>query len=408
MGKLPFEGIRVADFGWILATPLATQWLTTLGAEVIRIESQARLDVVRVRSGIDDVVPGPEPTWNRVGTFNSLNYGKYGCCLDLRKPEARELAYQIIQKSDVVVEAFTMPVAERFGLTFPKLKVVKPDIILFSISSLGKTGPLKDVAGMGPANQAFASLPSMTGYEGGSPAGMGGTWPDYTVGITAAFLIMSALFHRLRTGQGLHIDLSMAETVMTMIPGQLLDYAMNGRVAKPQGNRDDMEAPNNTYRCQGEDKWVAISVQDDNQWSAFCQAAGHPEWLEDTRFSDAYGRHNHLEELDGLITQWTLSQTAVQVMERLQAAGVPAGPSQNNEELVNDPQLQSRGQFIETDHPEVGRRLTMAMQGIFGAIPERRYEPAPLLGQHNDKVFHDLLGLSHDEIKRLIDEQVIY
>ena len=407
MGKLPFEGIRVTDFGWILAAPLATQWLTTLGAEVIRIESRARLDLVR--SGIvGGVVPGPDPAWNRVGTFNSLSYGKYSCCLDMTKPEAQELAYQIIRKSDVVVEAYTTPVIERFGLTYPQLKAIKPDIILLSNSSLGKTGPLKDVAGMGPANQAFASLPSMTGYEGGTPTSMGGTWPDYTVGMSIAFLIIAALCHRRRTGQGLHIDLSMAETVMAMIPGQLLDYVMNGRVAQPHGNRDDLAVPNNTYRCQGEDKWVAISVQDEHQWSAFCQATGHPEWLEDKRFHDALARHQHLEELDDLIAQWTRDLTAVQVMERLQAAGVPAGPSQNNVELINDPQLQARGQFIETDHPEVGRRLTMAMQGMFSAIPERRYEPSPLLGQHNDKVFHDLLGVSHDEIKRLIDEQVIY
>jgi len=407
MGKLPFEGIRVTDFSWILAAPLATQWLATLGAEVIRIESLVRMDVVR-GGVVGGIVPGPEPSYNRVATFNSLNYGKYGCCLDMTKPEAQEIAYQIIRKSDVVVEAFTTPVIERFGLTYEKLKAIKPDIILFSNSSLGKTGPLKDVAGMGPANQAFASLPSMTGYEGGPPTGMGGTWPDYTVGISIAYLIIAALYNRRRTGQGLHIDLSMAETVMTMIPGQLLDYAMNGRVAQPQGNRDDLAAPNNTYRCQGEDKWVAISVQDESQWGAFCQATGHPEWLEDERFRNAYGRSGHLAELDGLITQWTKSQSALRVMERLQAVGVPAGPSQNNEELINDPQLQHRGQFIETDHPEVGRRVSMGMQGQFSTIPERKYGPSHLLGQHNNEVFHDLLGLSHDEITRLIDEQVIY
>lgn len=407
MGKLPFEGIRVADFSWILAAPLATQWLSTLGAEVIRIESKSRLDVVR-SGGVGGVVPGPEPPWNRVGTFNSLNYGKRGCCLDMTDPRAQELAYRIIEKSDVVVEAYTTPVVERFGLTYPKLKAIKPDIILFSNSSLGKTGPLKDVAGMGPANQAFAGLPSMTGYVGGSPASMGGTWPDYTVGIAIAFLIISALYHRRRTGQGIHIDLSMAESVMNMIPGQLLDYAMNGRLAQPQGNGDDLAAPHNVYRCQGEDKWVAISVHDEHQWVAFCGAAGHPEWLDDRRFCDAHSRHQHLDELDELIAEWARDQTAVQVMERLQAVGVPAGPSQNNEALVNDPQLQSRGQFIETDHPEVGRRLTMGMQGMFSAIPERKYEPAPLVGQHNNEVFHDLLGLSHDEINRLIEEKVIY
>ena len=407
MGKLPFEGIRVADFGWILAAPLSGQWLSTLGADVIRIESKARPDLVR--SGVaGGVIPGPEPSWNRVATFNSLNYGKKSCTLDLTKEQGQELAYRIIEKSDVVIEAFTAPVVERFGLTYDKLKAIKPDIILIANSSLGKTGPLKDVAGMGPANQAFAGLPSMTGYEGGTPSGMGGTWPDYTVGMTLAYLIITALYHRQRTGEGLYIDHSMAETVMSMIPGQLLDYAMNGRVAEPRGNRDDLAAPHNLYRCQGEDKWIAISVHDEEQWAAFCNAAGHPEWLEDEHFCDSFSRQRNVRELDDLITQWTLTLTNLEVMERLQAVGVPAGPSQNNEALINDPQLQFRDQFIITDHPEVGRQMSMGMQGVFSAVPERKYGASPLIGQHNDDVFHGFLGMSREEIDRLVKEEVIY
>ena len=407
MGKLPFEGIRVADFGWILAAPLAGSWLATLGADVIRIESKARPDLVR-SGAVGGVIPGPEPSWNRVATFNSVNYTKKGCTLDMTKPKAQELAYRIIKESDVVIEAFTQPVVERFGLTYEKLKEVKPDIILLANSSLGKTGPLKDVAGMGPANQAFASLPSMTGYEGGTPTGMGGTWPDYTVGLTLAYLIITALYHRQRTGEGLYIDHSMAETVMGMIPGQLLDYAMNGRVAEPRGNRDDLAVPHNLYRCQGEDKWVALSVHNEEQWAAFCKAAGHPEWTQDERFCDSFSRHQHVRELDALITEWTLTLTNIEVMERLQAVGVPAGPSQNNEELINDPQLQFRDQFVETDHFEIGKRVSMGLQGQFSAIPERKYKAAPAIGQHNKEVFHDFLGLSQEEIEQLMDEEVIY
>lgn len=407
MGKLPFEGIRVADFGWILAAPLAGSWLATLGADVIRIESKARPDLVR-SGAVGGIIPGPEPSWNRVATFNSVNYSKKGCTLDMTKPKAQELAYRIIKESDVVIEAFTTPVVERFGLTYEKLKAIKPDIILLSNSSLGKTGPLKDVAGMGPANQAFASLPSMTGYEGGTPTGMGGTWPDYTVGLTLAYLIITALYHRQRTGEGLYIDHSMAETVMGMIPGQLLDYAMNGRVAEPRGNRDDLAVPHNLYRCQGDDKWIALSVHNEEQWAAFCKAAGHPEWLEDERFCDSFSRHQHVKELDELITEWTLTLTNLEVMERLQAVGVPAGPSQNNEALLNDPQLQFRDQFVETDHIEIGKRVSMGLQGRFSAIPERKYGAAPAIGQHNEEVFHDFLGLSREEIEQLMEEQVIY
>jgi benzylsuccinate CoA-transferase BbsF subunit len=406
MSTLPFEGLRVADFGWVITAPLATMWLATLGAEVIKVESKTHPDVIR--AGLHGgVLPGPDPTWNRCGGFNSLNYSKYSCCLDLNQPEARDLAHEIVKRSDIVIEAFTAPVAERFGLTFPQLQAVKPDVILVSCSSLGKTGPLKDVTGFGPANQAFASLPSMTGYEGGAPMSMGGTWPDYVCGIIMAYLIMSGLYHRKRTGEGLFIDFSMAEAVMGMIPGQLLDYQMNGRVATPQGNRDHLAAPHDVYRCDGDDKWVAIAVHDDAQWAAFCDAAGHPEWRADERFGDLHRRQAHHAGLDALVTAWTRTLTPRQVTERLQAVGVPAGPSQDGEEIANDPQLRHRGQIIELDHPEVGPRIHMGMQGLFGAIPERRYFPTAVYDEHNDLVFRDLLGLPREEIDRLVAEGVI-
>ena len=406
MSKLPFEGIRVADFGWIITAPLGTAWLATMGAEVIKVESKVHPDTLR--SGIHGgAIPGEDPAFNCTGGFNSLNYSKYSCCLDMTKPEAQELAYEIIKTSDMVVEAYTAPVVERFGLTFPQLQAIKPDIILVSVSSLGKTGPLKDVTGFGPANQAFASLPSMMGYPGGPPASMGGTWPDYVMGVAMAYLAVAGLYHRKRTGQGIYLDLSMAEAVMDMIPGQLLDYTMNGRVAQPQGNMDDLAAPHNVYRCEGDDKWVAISVHDETQWAAFCQAAGHPEWRDDERFSDIYKRRENRAELDALIREWTLPQSGHSIMEQLQAVGVPAGPSQDTLELMDDPQLQHRNQFFEMDNPHTGPRLSMAMQGIFSAIPERRYSPAPAFDRDNNKVFHDILGLSEDKIARLVEEGVI-
>ncbi len=406
MSKLPFEGIRVADFGWVIAAPACTLWLANMGAEVIKIETKAHPETLRTinHGGYADGVPG----LNRAGGFNSLNYSKYSCSLDLTRPRARELAKEIIKKSDVVVEAYTGSVAERFGLTYPELQAVKPDIILLSISSLGKTGPLWDATGFGPANQAYASLPSMTGYEGSIGSNMGGTWPDYLVGIACAYLAVAGLYYRRRTGRGLHLDLSMVQVVLNMIPGQLLDYQMNGRIAQPQGNRDPMAAPHGVYRCLGDDKWVAIAVQDEEQWRALCRAAGHPEWEADDRFADLSSRQRNQHELDALITQWTLVHTATDVMEKLQKVGVAAGPSQNSRDLINDPQLRHRNQFIEMDHPEAGRRLTMAAPALFSAIPERRYFPAPLLDQHNRRVFGELLGMSQQEIDSLTEAGVIF
>jgi benzylsuccinate CoA-transferase BbsF subunit len=192
-----------------------------------------------------------------------------------------------------------------------------------------------------------------------------------------------------------------------MLPQQVLDYQMNGRIAGPQGNFDPMAAPHGVYRCLGEDKWVAIAVETEDQWAAFCQATGHVEWQEDERFADLFHRQNHREELDTLVAEWARELTALEIMETLQAKGVPAGPSQNAEDLIGDPQLWHRGQFMGMDHPEVGNRLMMAMQGVFSAIPERRYFPPPVFDQDNYFVFHEMLGLPKEEVEQLIEEGVI-
>ena len=406
MAGLPFDGIRVADFGWVITAPLATLWLATLGAEVIKIESKTHPDVIRagMHGGI---VPGPEPTWHRCGGFNSLNYSKYSCCLDLNQEEARTIGHEIVKKSDIVIEAFTTPIAKRFGLTYEQLKEIKPDVILVSCSSLGKTGPLQNVTGFGPANQAFAGLPSMTGYEGGTPMSMGGTWPDYICGVIMGYLAVSALYHRAKTGEGMHIDFSMAEAVMNMVPGQLLDFQMNGRVAVPMGNSDKTAVPHEVYPCLGEDKWVAIAVHDEVQWHAFCTASGHAEWLTDSRFATFEARMNNRKELDALVASWTATKTASEITETLQNVGVPAFPSVDSEELVNDPQLQHRSQFIELEQYEAGLRTHLGMQGVFGGFPERNYFATPIYDQDNYRVFQDLVGLSGEQIEALVAQGVI-
>lgn len=406
MDTLPFEGIRVTDFGWVLAAPHCTQWLAVYGAEVIKIETHRRLDAMRTspHGGFVESISGI----NRNGAFNSLNYGKRSCCLDMTTSEGKELMRRLVGISDIVVESFTSPVAEQFGLTYDELRAVKPDVILLSVSALGRTGPLKDVPGFGPNTQIFAGQPSITGYPGGPPTPVGGTWPDYTCGMAMVFPLLAALHHRMDTGQGQHIDFGMGEVVTAMIPEALLDYAMNGRVAGPQGNRENHMAPNNTYPCQGDDRWVAISVATDQEWRALCQVTGHPEWLDDVRFAEPLGRWKNQESLDALLAEWTRRHTPAEAARKLREAGVPAGPSADTLDLISDPQLQHRGLFREFDHPEAGRRLGMGMEGRFSAITEWRYTPAPLLDQDSPYVFQELLGLSSREMEGLVNQRVIH
>ena len=407
MENLPLQGIRVVDFGLILAIPHGTQWLSTMGAEVIKVESKSHPDLVRGGFGPQGAADGV-PGLNRTGIWNSLHYGKKSCSINMTTEEGRELARQLIATADIVTENYTTPVKKRFGLTLDELSEVKSDIIILHQSSAGRSGPLSDTVGWGPTNQAYAGLPVLTGYEGGMPQSIGGTWPDYMIGVAVAFMLLSALHHRNRTGEGQAIDLSMCEMVTSMIPQAVFDFQMNGRLRGPTGNRDPMMAPHDVYRCAGNDTWIAITVETEDEWKAFCDVVGRSEWLEDERFADGYARQKHQDSLDGLITEWTRQYYPEEIMTKLQSAGIAAAPVLDSVQVLNNPQLRHRGFFITPDHPEVGPREVMGTPVLYSNIPDKRIGTAPLFDEHNDYVFGKILGLSPDEIESLVKSEIIF
>ncbi|HWO93832.1 MAG TPA: CoA transferase [Dehalococcoidia bacterium] len=405
MTNRPLEGIRIADFGWVLAVPHATAWLGTLGAEVIRVESMARLDIARA-GGLARGADG-EPGMNRGGMFNGLNFGKKGITLNLAHPKGLDLAKELIRRSDVVTENFGSGVFEKLGLGYDVVRELKPDIIMLSGSPLGSKGPDGAATGWGPNTQAYAGLPHITGYEGGPPSGLGGFYPDYMIGVVMAFALLTALHHRRLTGEGQFVELAMAETVAAMIPEAILDYTMNGRERERIGNYHESMAPHGVYRTKGDDTWVAIAVRGDDDWAAMRRAMGEPAWAADPRFDDALGRRRHREELDRCIAEWTRQRTDYEAMHALQAAGVPAAPCSSAASLLEDPQVLERGTLPEIDHPETGPRRVVGLPGRLGALTWD-YRRAPCFGEHNDDVYGGLLGLSRDEIDRLVAEQVIF
>ena len=407
MSNLPLEGIRVVSFDLVLALPHACQWLAVYGAEVIHVESKSHPDGMRMSAGRLGGAADKIAGLNRSGSGNSLNYSKKSCNINMAKEKGRELAHRLIATADVAAENYSTQVAERFGLTYEALRLVKPDIILLSNSAMGRTGPLSHTIGPGPSIQAYGGFPLLTGYEGGTPQVMGGTWPDYMVGVAASFMLQAAIHHRDITGEGQFIDLSMAEMVTGMMPQAILDYEMNGRLRERQGNKDPLMVPHNTYRCAGADQWVAIAIETEEEWAALCQAVGHPEWLTSERFADAHARHRNEADLDALIAEWTKQRSPEEVTTWLQAHGVAAGPSLDTLGLISNAQLRHRGFFVTPDHPEVGPREVLGMPGVFSTI-EKRVEPAPLFDQHNDYVFKDILGLSGSEFEQLVEEEVIY
>ena len=404
-GKLPLEGVRVLDFGWFYAAPHTGAWLGALGAEVIRVESAARIEYNREAANARaEGIPGI----NRSSIWNGVNFSKLGVTLNLSTDEGKSLARQLARTCDVVIENFSAGVMDRLGLGYDSLSKLNPGAILLSCSTLGAFGPESKVSGLGPNIQVYAGLPHLSGYEDGPPALGGGSWPDFVVGIIGTFATLVALRDRRRTDKGQHIDLAMAEVITSMIPEAVMDYLMNGKEHGRQGNHDPEMSPHSVYPASGYDQWVAIAVSNDDEWRAMCKVAGHPEWIEDPRFIDLKSRKKNEAELDSLISEWTKRESPYGLMHTLQEAGVSAAPVMSVFDLVASPHLLERGYFVDIDHPEVGPRMTPGIPVKFSGMPKLNYYAAPTLGQHNDFVFKEIVGLDDETYSRLVADRVIY
>jgi benzylsuccinate CoA-transferase BbsF subunit len=406
MQKLPLEGIRIMDFGQMWAGPHVTEWLAVMGAEVIKIETRVRLDFMRMVGtppGLRDKAP------NAGSAFACLNFGKKSITLNMNQPKALELARKLVKLCDVVAENFGGPVLERWGLGYSELKKLKPDIILYSGSGYGRTGPHKERPSYAEIVEAFDGSTSVNGYPGGGPNTVGvAPWTDGTQAMHGAFAILAALYHRSKTGEGQYIDAAMIEGSANFLGELVMDYIMNGRIGERIGNRDKVMAPHGCYHCQGEDEWVAIAVSNDEEWKAFCNAIGNPEWTKKKKFSDELGRWKNQDELDKYVEEWTRKHHHYEAMEILQRAGVTAGASLSVQGLAEDVHLKEREFFIETEHPVMGKLRLAGLPWRLSNAPKGNYHYAPLLGEHNDYVFGELLGLSQEEITQLVAEKVLH
>lgn len=405
MSRFALEGVRVADFCWLWAGSYATCLLGFLGAEVIKIESMARVDPSRTMT----LTLGAQ-TFQGVDSspvFNSMNLNKLSVRLNLKQPKAVELAKRIVQISDVVTQNMRPGSMDRLGLGYEVLKEIKPDIIMLSSSSYGAEGPMRTYGGYAPSFACYSGLAHLTGYSDSAPNPMTGS-TDLMSATTGAFAVVAALCHRQYTGQGQHIDLSSVESLAVFTGDALMDYIMNGRIQSRKGNQDRIMAPHNCYRCRGDDKWVSIAVSTDEEWQSFCDATRHPEWAGDDRFSDAYSRWKNQEELDRLVAGWTINYTHYEVTGILQNAGVAAMPSLSNEEILSDAHFKEQNLAVEAEHPVMGKQVVLGPPWRLSETPARVTRSSPLIGEHNEYVFGELLGMSSNEIGRLMDEEIIY
>lgn len=398
------KGIRVADFSWIWAGPYAASLLAYMGAEVIKIESRSRIDQTRKGTIMDtDNFDG----LNYSPTFNNANLNKKGVSLDISTPEGSTLAKKIVAECDIVISNMRPGKMEKLGLGYEDLKKVKPDIIMIESSGFGGTGPYRAYAGFAPIFASFGGLAYVTGYEDGEPNVMSGV-QDLRIGTLSAFITLTALVHRQKTGEGQYIDLSSSECMSTLIGPELMEYTMNGRNARRNGNQDAIMAPHNVYRCKGDDKWISVAVGTNAEWKALYVAMGNPEWCRKAEYEDAFGRHADRHQIDKKIGEWTVNFEPEELMEKLQAVGVAAMPSFDAEEILTNPHTKARGLFTTVQHPKIGDQVVMGPAWKLSETPARITKAGPLMGENNEEIFCGLLKMPKDRFEKLKEEKIIY
>lgn len=400
--SLPLQGVRIADFGQYFAVPLAGQWLALMGAEVILVESRMHLHSRR------HAPFAGEPHLEASGLFNDLNLGKNSVTINLRLPEGVELARRLTSVSDVVIENFTPGTMEKLGIGYEQLRRAKPDIIMVSLSAFGSTGPWRQFASFHSGVIALSGLAAVTGYDAGHPRLVGSSVPDPIGSSFCLLAVLQALQNRNKTGQGQHIEIAMAETLQSLMPEAIAEYGLTGAAPERRGNRHRWKAPHGIYRCHGDDAWVAISVATDQQWRGLCSALAKPELAEAGAFASQEYRKRNEQALDLIIAEWAKHLSAEEAAARLQHKSVPASAVFNARDLIEDPHLRDRNAIVEVLHPTAGSHPVIAVPWRFSLLPAVEYRRAPLLGESNESVFRNLLGLTAAQITELEKKQVIH
>lgn len=393
-------GIRVVSLSTGIAGPSAGRLLASYGAEVFKVESRAGgIDVFRTYGDDPDASP----------RFVEVNLNTRSVTLNLKKPRGVTLLKELVAHCDVVIDNFRPGVLSRLGLSPEDLQAVNAGLIVVRMPGLGSSGPHAHYGTWGPTLAAYSGLTHLWNHAGQErPVGSQGVYPDYLTGVMVPIIVVGALIARRRTGKGAVVDVAQVDLAAYMIGTTLLDVLVNGREPEPVGNESPNTAPHNCYPCAGEDRWCVIAVESDEQWRALCTVIGRPELLDDERFTRALERWRNRSELDALLSDWTRKHAPVEVMQRLQAAGVPAGVVQSGSDLCSDVHLAARG-FIETvQHPVLGAIPVAGLPLQFSEGGHEALVSPPTLGADNAFVVTELLGYERAQLERWESEHVVY
>lgn len=414
--SLPFAGLKVVDFSWVGVGPITSRHLADFGATVVRVESHTRPDTLRLAQPFRDGQPGID----RSAFGAAYNTNKLGMALNLRLPAARQIALQLVRWADVVTDSMTPGSLARLGLAYDDLRQIRPDIVMYSTTQQGQTGPYREFGGYGSHGAAMSGLHALAGWPDRPPAGVFGAYTDFVAPWFLFTALIAALDHRDRTGEGQHLDQSQVEAGIQLLGPQLLDYFAGGNALARAGNDDVEMFPHGVFRCRDggpghgveplsssiagrtpEERWLAVAVRDDDDWAALCRVIGREAWATDPAFACAGCRRQHAEQINGAIEAWTAERAPREAMDLLQAAGVPAGAVQPCEDLFTDPQLLHRDHWWHLEHAVIGLHAYDAPAWKLSRTPATGRRPGPALGQHTFEVCREILGMSDDEITEL-------
>jgi crotonobetainyl-CoA:carnitine CoA-transferase CaiB-like acyl-CoA transferase len=394
------SGVRVVSLSTGIAGPNAARMLALYGAEVLKVESRAGgLDAFRSYGDNPEASP----------RFIEVNLNTRSVTINLKVPGGVELFKELVKKSDVVMDNFRPTVLPRLGLGPDDLAEVNPKVIVVRMPGLGSSGPLSSYGTWGPTLTAYSGLTYLWNHPGQErPIGSQGVYPDYLTGAVVPMIVVAALLKRRRTGSGMTIDVAQMDLAAYTLGTIFLDTLVNGREPVPVGNTSPYMEPHDCFPCLGEDRWVVIAVQDDEQWRSLCKVMDQPDLAHDVRFETFAARRRNRLSLFSLMAEWTRRQEASEVMTRLQEAGVPAGVVQGGADLAADEQLRARGFIEKVTHPILGE---MPMAGLPMRFSDGSHEPLqspPPLGSDNEYLVTQVLGRPASDLPRLVAERVIY
>ncbi|HMF83010.1 MAG TPA: CoA transferase [Acidimicrobiia bacterium] len=393
-GEAAWEGTNIVEFGSGAAGPIATRYFVEHGATVLRVESRSRPDFLRVYALAPDNPHGLEGA----PMFDGLNVAKRSVTLNLKHPEGVDIAKRIVGDwADAVVENFAPRAMRSFGLDYATLAAIKPELVMVSSCLQGQTGPHRDYPGFGGQGAALSGFNWLTGWPDREPVGPYGTITDSLAPRFVASALASGLLYRRRTGRGVYFDLAQVEAGSYSLSPWLLDYELDGIIGSRMGNRSTRAVPHGAFACEGEDRWVAIACWTDDEWARLSGILG----FDDLSLATLDARLDRIDEVEAAVEAWTSTRPREEVADLLQAAHIEAVPVQDFADVHDDPQVRHREHFVPLTHPYMGDGLYERTGSRLGNLPHGYDRSGPTLGQDNDWVLGDLLGLSPEECKRL-------